>query len=122
MRLRAAMLFVKDLERMTDFYAGVLGLLVVAEESERGMTVLDAGGARLALHQIPPELADMIVIADPPTARESTPIKLIFEVDDVSAESERLTRAGATMLAPRPWGTCDGLDPEGNVFQLASRA
>ena len=41
-------------------------------------------------------------------------------VDDVERERTRLAKAGITMLE-RPWGSCDGIDPEGNVFQRRAR-
>ena len=56
---------------------------------------------------------------DLPRAREDTPIKLVFAVADVDAERSRLVRQGVKMFPANTWGTCDGLDPEGNVFQIA---
>ena len=44
------------------------------------------------------------------------------EVDgDVAAARARLIAHGAVMHEPRPWGACDGVDPEGNVFQITGR-
>jgi catechol 2,3-dioxygenase-like lactoylglutathione lyase family enzyme len=122
MRLRRAVLFVKDLDRMAAFYQAALGLLPVPGGSSPGWLELDAGGTSLGLHAVPPEVAASLVIADPPVPREETPIKLVFEVPDLEVACQRLRAAGAVVGAPTPWRSCDALDPEGNVFQVAEGA
>lgn len=119
-RLRHAILYVVDLPRLTAFYRDGLGLPVDQAASAPSWVVLDAGGAALALHAIPPAIAAGIAIAQPPVPREDTPIKLGFEVADLTAARARLEAHGATMQAPTAWGTCDGVDPEGNVLQLVA--
>jgi catechol 2,3-dioxygenase-like lactoylglutathione lyase family enzyme len=120
MRLRCAMIYVKDMPRMTTFYRDGLGLIPRTEHSSDGWAEFDAGSVIVALHAIPPHIAAEITIATPPVAREETPIKLIFEVPDLAAARDHLVRHGAQMQPPSPWGSCDGLDPEGNVFQLTA--
>lgn len=120
MRLAQALLYVTDLPRMEAFYAGELGLPLRAREP--GFVQLGADGGVLALHVIPPAYAP--AITTPPVAREDGTIKLGFDVDDVAAVRARLVAAGHAMR--EPWRhvdllVCDGLDPEGNVFQLRSR-
>jgi predicted enzyme related to lactoylglutathione lyase len=117
-RLGTAMIFAKDLKRMAEFYHEALGLPLAPGPSAPGRVELDAGGVRLALHAIPPRVARQIEITHPPRAREETPLKLLFEVDDLHAVRRRLVQFGATMFEPRSSGICDGLDPEGNVFSL----
>jgi predicted enzyme related to lactoylglutathione lyase len=117
-RLGTAMIFAKDLQRMAEFYHEALGLPLIPGTSAPGWVELDAGGVRLALHAIVPRIARQIEITQPPRAREETPIKLLFEVDDLQAVRRRLVQFGATMFEPRNSGICDGLDPEGNVFSL----
>jgi predicted enzyme related to lactoylglutathione lyase len=50
-------------------------------------------------------------------------VKLIFAVDDVPAERNRLEALGIAILQ-RPWQNaadeCEGIDPEGNIFQISS--
>jgi predicted enzyme related to lactoylglutathione lyase len=121
-RLGTALIFVKDLKRMTDFYHEALGLPVIAAPMAPGWVEFDAGAVRLALHAIPPRIARQIEITNPPRAREETPIKLLFEVDDLGEVRHRLVHYGATMFEPKTSGVCDGLDPEGNVFSLIPRA
>ncbi len=118
MKLRGAVLFVKEFDRMLRFYRDGLGLAVLPGRSE-GWAVLDVGGATLSLHAIPEPIASGISIASPPIAREETPLKVVFEVPDLAVARAHLAGHGAVVLEPKPWGACDVLDPEGNVFQLA---
>jgi predicted enzyme related to lactoylglutathione lyase len=118
MKLQLAMIFAKDLARLTAFYRDLLGLPVVNAESQPGWVVFDAGGARFALHEIPAAIAAGITITDPPAVRESTPIKLVFATDDLEAACARLEAGGATLRPARAPGWRDGVDPEGNVFQI----
>jgi catechol-2,3-dioxygenase len=117
MKLTRALLFVKELDRMAAFYRDTVGLRPVAETQTRDWIEFETGGARLALHATPAAIADGIEILQPPRPRESTPIKLIFEVEDLSAERARLEAKGVPLRA-HPWGACDATDPEGNIFQF----
>ncbi len=117
-------LFAKDMRRMTAFYRDVLGLAPrETDEPIAGWLVLQAGGCELALHQIPEPIAAGIEIDDPPQVRAGTPIKVCFTVDDVAKTWETLVARGVQMLTPPAveegvMVRCDGVDPEGNVFQL----
>jgi catechol 2,3-dioxygenase-like lactoylglutathione lyase family enzyme len=117
-RLGAAIIFAKDMQRLAEFYHEALGLPVIDAPTAPGWLELDAGGVRLALHAIAPRTARQIEITHPPRAREESPLKLVFEVDDLEAMRRRLVHHGATMFEPKSSGVCDGLDPEGNIFSL----
>lgn len=123
MRLGCAMIYVKDFPRMKEFYSEMLGGKPINKEWTDSWAEFDAGGARFALHAIPAEIARGIEISSPPKPRERDPIKLIFRVEDVRAERARLESLGITMLN-RPWQNpaeaCEGIDPEGNIFQISS--
>ena len=107
---------------------GVGGIVVIARADEVGVKPVnekwadewaefDLGSARFALHAIPADIAKQIEITSPPKPREKTPVKLTFEVVDVEAERARLASLGATVVQ-RPWGSWDGVDPEGNDFGI----
>jgi catechol 2,3-dioxygenase-like lactoylglutathione lyase family enzyme len=100
MALRLAILFVRDLEGMMAFYRDMLGLPVRAVSN--GWVEFDGFG----LHAAQGEWETGPV-------REETPIKLVFD-----GEAAELERRGVRLLR-RPWGGCDGVDPEGNVFGIA---
>ncbi len=56
--------------------------------------------------------------------REKSPVKLVFAVADIPAERARLEAMGVTTLQPswqEPGESCDCVDPEGNIFQIAAR-
>jgi predicted enzyme related to lactoylglutathione lyase len=115
MPLKHAIIFVKDLPRMTRFYREAFGFTLLVQRSTEDWTEFDGG---LALHAAPATIAAALMITDPPRARSETPIKLVFEVDDVVLARGKLAAHGAVMQEPKPGGACDGIDPEGNVFQI----
>jgi len=117
MPLKHAMIFVKDLPRMTRFYRDGFGFTLVAKNSSAEWSEFEGG---LALHAAPASIAAALLISDPPRPRSETPIKLVFTVDDVTLARGLLVAQGATMQEPKAWGACDGVDPEGNVFQIVS--
>lgn len=121
MRLNRAMIYVKDLNRMAAFYANTLGLEAVEETRLENWVEFQAGATKFSLHAIPAAVADQIRISTPPRPRETNPVKLSFEVDDVASECQRLESLGVTIVQ-RPWGACDGIDPEGNIFGIYSAA
>jgi len=114
MRLAQVVLFAADVPRLRDFYRDQLGLAVLSDEP--GFLRLDAGGAVLALHALPGETDGR--------ERLDSYHKLCFHADDVEAERARLIAAGIKMRDVVRFGAvtlCDGVDPEGNVFQITTR-
>lgn len=116
MQLRQALLFVKDLQQMIAFYGTIVGFNLIVGTRSDTWAEFEGG---LALHAIPSHIAEEIVIESPAVPRQETPIKLIFTVADLDAISTRLEGLGVTVMR-RPWGACDCIDPEGNIFQLSS--
>jgi len=121
MRFNRALLYVKDLPRMRAFYSELLQLKPVAETLSESWVEFNTGGSVLALHTIPAAIAERIEITTPAMPREDTPMKLCFEVDDLSSEFNRLEGLGMPVTL-RPWGVIDGVDPEGNILQVYSRS
>lgn len=118
MRMAQAILFVEDVARMQAFYQGTLGLSVIT--AEPGWVRLDAGGVVLGLHAIPPGPKR----PEPPPERVDACIKLCFHVDDIEATRAALVGAGVHMRKLNRYGElafCDGIDPEGNIFQITTR-
>jgi predicted enzyme related to lactoylglutathione lyase len=122
-----AVVYVKDLQRMTAFYERCFGLTVADAEPDR-FGVLTAGAWELALVAAPQAIAAALVITDPPARRTSAPTKLAFEVEAIEALRTLVARLGGQLEPPdRAWTfrgfrQLDGLDPEGNVVQLRERA
>jgi lactoylglutathione lyase len=100
------------------FYRDVVGLPLKFQES--GYAEFVSGPVKFALYERD-RLPGLI-------GREATPggpaVEVVFLVEDVDAEAERLRRAGAPILsgpADRPWGhrTLHVLDPDGQVVEFA---
>jgi catechol-2,3-dioxygenase len=117
MHLKQILLYVKNLADMAAFYETSLGLKPIAETRTETWVEFDAGSTCIALHKIPETIASQIQLSSPPEPRKNNPVKLIFEVADLAHETKRLASLGVT-LHQQPWGAWDGIDPEGNIFQL----
>jgi predicted enzyme related to lactoylglutathione lyase len=116
------MLYVKDLARMREFYVGVLQTPPINTEWTDTWALFDAGGTKFALHAIPADHADGTELSSPTPKKSS--VKLVFAVGDVPAERLRLETTGVTTLQrswQEPGESCDCVDPEGNIFQIAAR-
>jgi catechol 2,3-dioxygenase-like lactoylglutathione lyase family enzyme len=119
----AAVVYVKDLDRVAAFYAGVVGLVLDARESDHAVLRTDA--FRLILVRMPDALAREIELGDPPVRREDTPIKLVLPVSSLAgARGAAPALGGVVDPVSREWKfkgarVCDGYDPEGNVVQFA---
>ena len=118
MHMAQAIVFVEDPSRMLTFYRDLLGLPVIT--AEPGWIRLDAGGVVLALHAIKAGPT----LPEPPPERLDSYIKLCFHVDDIDGTRAALVAAGIGMREIHRHGGaafCDGLDPEGNIFQITTR-
>jgi catechol 2,3-dioxygenase-like lactoylglutathione lyase family enzyme len=105
MRLECSMLYVKDFTRMREFYRDMLQSQPINAEWTDTWAFFEVGGTGFALHAIPREHADKTDPSSPPPKRAQAPVKLIFAVEDISAERARLGNGHysvATILA----GTC----------------
>jgi predicted enzyme related to lactoylglutathione lyase len=115
-----AVVYAKDARRLAGFYGQLLSLSAV--ESGDGFVRLAAAGYELTVVQAPPQIADTLVIADPPAVREETPVKLSFAVAGIEALRPLIEGLGGGLReAGWSWRGArhvDGWDPEGNVFQL----
>ena len=121
-----AVLFVKDLGRAAAFYIGALGMMRVSGDEDHA--ILDCGGFELVLHRIPTQIADAIVITEPPVRRMWAATRLDFPVASIK-DSRKLARSlgGDIDDAPPPWADRNtdfffGYDPEGNQFGVTQRS
>ncbi|HEY1813927.1 MAG TPA: VOC family protein [Kofleriaceae bacterium] len=118
MQLSQLILFVHDTRRMQTFYEQ-LGLAVVDGSAADGFVRLcnPSGGAVLALHYTK-------AIGPPSGPRTETAMKPCFHVDNVDAARAALVADGTHMRDIHRFegiAFCDGIDPEGNIFQLTTR-
>lgn len=112
----------KDFHRVAQFYAAVLGLEETHRDDEYAM--LKASHFQLVILQLPSSLMEVIEVTTPPKKRNNTAIKPVFFIDDIATARELIKKHGGELNPPsKEWnfeGTtvCDGIDCEGNVFQL----
>ncbi|KVT71037.1 VOC family protein [Burkholderia ubonensis] len=113
------LLYVHDVASIKSFYLRYFDLRVV-DEIDREWAVLDAGNIELALHLAGPAFR-RAAAPEPPHA---THVKLVFSITSViDAHRDRLARDGVAVRELKRYDgfACrmyDGLDPEGNVFQV----
>ncbi|MEM8731507.1 MAG: hypothetical protein AAGF79_16475 [Pseudomonadota bacterium] len=120
--LKGAVLYAKNLEKLTQFYLAIGGKQTDGVAGE--FAVMANSDAELILLQTPEGIASQIVIEDPPAMRSATPLKPILNVssiDDVLAGLSEL--GGRPVPGSKPWKfrqylVQDIIDPEGNVIQL----
>jgi predicted enzyme related to lactoylglutathione lyase len=117
-----AVVFVRDLQKMVDFYAEVIGLHRAREADDYAL--LEWGSYQLVVHKLPDHLAGGGFAPSELVIREDCALKLVFFVDSLDDAREAAIRRGGLLHGgERVWefdGTlvCDGCDPEGNVIQL----
>ena len=118
----AAVVYAKDIARVSAFYKSTAGLEAVRSEADH--VVLESPAFELFVVAIPEHIAASIELADPPLRRTETPIKLIFTVASIGAARTAARTHGGELNPPeREWQLqgfriCDGHDPEGNIVQF----
>jgi len=122
----AAVLYVKDLARMSAFYERCFGMSPV-ESGDGDFRVLASGDWDLSLVSMPAAIAATVAITDPPGRREDSPVMLAFEVASLEGLHPVVSETGG-QLDPvesawefRGRRHLDCLDPEGNIVQLRQR-
>lgn len=121
-----AVIYAKDIKRVSQFYSQVAGLAVVQEEQR--FVVLQSITFQLAVVAMPPAIAQQVIVESPPVRREDTAIKLCFAVPSIAAARAVAAELGGELNGPeREWEfqgarVCDGHDPEGNVIQVRASA
>lgn len=122
----AAVIYAKDVARLSAFYARVAGLAVTHTEADHAS--LESTALQLFIVAMNPAIATKVEITQPPTLRENTALKFIFPVASLADARQLATESGGALKpAQAEWAFnghrhCDGHDPEGNVFQLRERA
>ncbi len=115
-----ATIFVKSLEPMVRFYETCFGL-EVAEACE-DYCILESDAWTLSIVQVPRDVASSIALANPPIRRDTTPIKVGFEVSALAVARAAIVDRGGQVddleWEFRGYRHCDFVDPEGNVNQL----
>jgi predicted enzyme related to lactoylglutathione lyase len=121
-----AVVYAKDMPRVSAFYAEVARLRVTHADHDH--VVLESEGFQLIVHAIPADSAASFEITTLPLRREDAAVKLAFPVPSLAAARALAAKHGGELdPAEREWQfqdsrICDGHDPEGNVIQLREAA
>ncbi len=109
MNLARIIFFTDRIDAMAAFYVRHFDLAIVTDEPE--WKELDAGGCRIALH------------ANARARPNGHTPKIAFKCEDVAAKRDELIANGVQMgkLWQGKISFSDGVDPDGNAFQISSR-
>jgi predicted enzyme related to lactoylglutathione lyase len=120
--MASLVIFSVDVRRLADFYEAVLGVTPTNDGS--GDIRLRSDREEVLVHSVPVSVAKTISIQSPPVARDSSPMKPVFDVDSLEAALEAVETNGGVSTG-RTF-SMDGLtrhdvlDPDGNIIQLRS--
>ena len=120
--IAGCLLYSLDPPSLARFYAELLGWPITEQQADYQQ--LAHQGFELTLVQVPPAIAARIVLQEPPLPRSDCACKPLFQVDGLARARQRAAKAGGRVYeAEREWQfkdarACDGIDPEGNIFQL----
>ena len=102
-----AVIYAKDLSRVTAFYREVAVLPVT--HSEIDYAILESETFQRVVHAIPAGIAASIDVASPPMRREDAAVKLIFPVPSIDASRALAAMHGGALNPPER-------EPEGTKF------
>lgn len=115
-------LYSLDPQALGAFYARLLGW--PANSTQDDYVQLQHQGFELTLVQVPPAIAASITVQSPALPRSNSAFKPVFFIPDLAQARILAGQMGAVVRpVASEWtfnGTrvCDGVDPEGNIFQL----
>ncbi|HCN47747.1 MAG TPA: hypothetical protein DIT10_01380 [Chryseobacterium sp.] len=117
-QLDTIIFYVKDIQLIRNFYVENFNLKVT--EEDHIWILMNAGAVNIGLHKIGDQYLDKIAAG----YQFDNNTKLVFEVDtDIETARNELLSNGIRMREIKTFENynfwlCDGVDPEGNVFQL----
>lgn len=122
----SVVLFVDDVQRMTQFYKELARMAVVHDASDHAVLELD--GIQLVIHALPPRPREQPTTSHPVTVRQDSHWKLCLPVGSIADARAIATTLGGSIKSPeheweaRGFRACDGHDSEGNVLQVRQSA
>lgn len=118
------LIYALDLERLSRFYEGVLGLRTLAADAEHH--VLESDDIQLIVHAIPPEHAEGVTVDTPPSPRMDQAIKPFFTVPSLARAEAEAAALGGFVYGPvwegPGFAVRNACDPEGNIIQVRELA
>ncbi|PWN63304.1 VOC family protein [Chryseobacterium oncorhynchi] len=120
-KLNSIILYVQDIELLKNFYVENFNLKVI--EEDHIWVLMSAGTVNIGLHKIGDEYLEKIETG----YQFDNNTKLVFEIDlNIETARNELLLRNVQMREIKTFENydfwlCDGIDPEGNVFQLKYR-
>lgn len=120
-KLNSIILYVQDIELLKNFYVENFNLKVI--EEDHIWALMSAGTVNIGLHKIGDEYLEKIETG----YQFDNNTKLVFEIDlNIETARNELLSRNVQMREIKTFENydfwlCDGIDPEGNVFQLKYR-
>lgn len=120
-KLNSIILYVQDIELLKNFYVENFNLKVI--EEDHIWALMSAGTVNIGLHKIGDEYLEKIETG----YQFDNNTKLVFEIDlNIETARNELLLRNVQMREIKTFENydfwlCDGIDPEGNVFQLKYR-
>ena len=115
------LIYARNITTLKQFYTENFGLQVIEEDDV--WVLLSAGAATIGFHKI----GEQYLHKMNPDRKIETNTKMVFEID-VAIEkvrnnfiSKNIEMREIKTFENYNFWLCDGIDPEGNVFQLKSR-
>ncbi len=118
-KLDKIIIFCADVERLVHFYRDHFGFSILGD-TDKTWTVLDTGQTQIAFHKI----GDQYLSNSEAPFQADSNVKLVFQIDeDLGLFRKNLLENKVDLdeikqFPGYPYRTCDGRDPEGNVFQF----
>jgi predicted enzyme related to lactoylglutathione lyase len=120
--MNALVVFGRDVERLSSFYAAILGGERRADEF--GNVRVRSASSEVLVHSLPKVAAHETVATRPPAARADVAMKPVFDVPHLDNALTLVATCGGVVLDQsfvyEGLERHDVLDPEGNVVQLRS--
>jgi len=114
--------YVQNVEKLKAFYSATFGFEVI-EEFESTWALLSAGDCKIGLHQIGAAYLDK----SKGEFKFDNNAKIVFKIEqDIHNLRNHLIDQGVEMREVKTFDDydfwlCDGVDPEGNVFQFKQK-
>lgn len=120
--LNSIILFVRDVERLKNFYTENF-MLDLTEHTPQMWALLKAGNTTIGLHR----MGEEYLAGKDDLFKVNNNVKLVFEITkDIHQLRTSLLQRNVTIREVKTFENynywlCDGEDPEGNVFQLKQK-
>ncbi len=119
-KLKRIIIFCIDVEKLVSFYQENFGLKLTGNP-DKNWTVLKSGAIEIAFHK---SGAKFLQADFQKFKGANSNIKLVLEIDSdleyfrKKLISQKVKMKNIVSVKDLPYSWCDGIDPEGNVFQI----